>query len=362
MRLWALGVVASALPLILGGCNTRLATGERLYRDGDRLAALETWRMITEDSPAYPRALDRTRMVEEEFQQLVVRYKQRGRYFEERERLSESILNYRLALKLQPDDSETLDRVQELARRVRAEKQELRAQYRANFESGALAKAGEQLARLRKLDPFDPVLEADDRELRTALRESVSRLLASGRRRFSDGNHTAARTWFNRVLEIDPDNESARGYLSFIDAIRRESDRTGTQPAAFDAPAAYTSEAEVRAEGFYQNALAAERSGSLYGAIRLDVQALDASPHHAGALRQLAEIRSTLAGRVDPLIEAGRTQFMNEDLQSALDSWRRALLIDPKSERAKAYAARAERHLANLERLRSEPDIAGVKP
>jgi tetratricopeptide (TPR) repeat protein len=361
VRLTVLTLVASALPFLLGGCNTPLATGERLYRDGDRLAALETWRKIPEGSPAYARALDRTREVEEEFQQLVVRYKQRGRYFEDRERLSESILNYRLALKLQPDDSATLDSVQKLARRVRAEKQELRAQHRSNFESGALAKAGDQLARLRKVDPFDPVLESDDRELRTAVRESVSRLLASGRRQFSDGNHKAARTWFGRVLEIEPNNESARGYLSFIDAIRRESDRTGAQPAAFDPPAAYASEADVRAEGFYQNALAAERSGSLYGAIRLDVQALDARPNHPGALRQLAEIRGTLAGRVDSLIEAGRTQFKNEDLQSALDSWRRALLIDPNNERAKAYSARAERHLANLERLRSDPDTDSSK-
>jgi len=361
VRLAALALAAAALPFLLGGCNTRLATGERLYRDGDRLAALETWRMIPEDSPAYPRALDRTRKVEKEFQQLVVRYKQRARYFEDRERLAESILNDRLALKLQPDDSETLDRVQKLARRVRAEKLELRAQYRSDFMSGDLAKAGDQLARLRKIDPFDPVLEADGRELRTALRESVSRLLASGRRRFSYGNHKAARSWFDRVLEIDPDNESARGYLSFIEAIRLESDRTGAEPAAFDAPAAYASEADVRAEGFYQNALAAERSGRLYGAIRLDVQALDAKTDHPGALRQLAEIRGTLAGRVDPLIEAGRVQFMNEDLQSALDSWRRALLIDPDNERAKAYAARAERQLADLERLRSEPVVAGDK-
>jgi len=352
----ALAFAAAAISLLLGGCNKHLATGERLYREGDRLAALETWRKIPEDSPAFSQARDRTRKVEEEFQQLVIRYKQRGRYFEDKGRLSESILNYRLALKLQPDDSNTLARVQRLARRVRSEKDELREQYRSDFESGALAKAGEQLAQLRKLDPFDPVLEADDRELRHAVSESVDRLLASGRRRFSDGNHKAARSSFDQVLEIDPDNESARGYLSFIEAIRRESNRTGTRPAAFDAPAA--SEAEIRAEGFYQNALAAERSGSLYGAIRLDVQALGASPGHEGARRQLAEIRATLAGRVEPLIEAGRTQFKDEDLQSALDSWRRALLIDPNNERAKAYVARAEQQLGNLERLRSEPDVA----
>ncbi len=62
---------------------------------------------------------------------------------------------------------------------------------------------------------------------------------------------------------------------------------------------------------------------------------------------------------LNALIEKGRTYFRNEDLQSALDSWRRALLVDPDNERAQAYAARAERQLENLERLRSEPDVSG---
>jgi hypothetical protein len=34
------------------------------------------------------------------------------------------------------------------------------------------------------------------------------------------------------------------------------------------------------------------------------------------------------------------------------------LLIDPGNERAQAYAARAVTQLENLERLRSEPDVA----
>jgi Flp pilus assembly protein TadD len=58
---------------------------------------------------------------------------------------------------------------------------------------------------------------------------------------------------------------------------------------------------------------------------------------------------------VPELLRAGREAFRNEDLEGALERWRRALLIDPQNERALAYIARAERQLANLERLRSEP-------
>jgi tetratricopeptide (TPR) repeat protein len=345
--------------LALAGCSTPLATGERLYREGDHLGALETWRSIPEDDTTRARAEERIDVVEEEFQQLVVRYKQRARYFEDKERLAESIINYRLALKLQPDDAETLGHVQELARVVASRRRELRTRYQTDFEAGDLAKAGETLEKLRMLDPFDPELAVDERQLGDGLRSAVTRLLAAGRRGFSDGNHAAAERSFREVLALDASNESARGYLSYIETIRRESRLAGTQPAAFDPPETYASDAEIRAEGFYQNALAADFAGDVYEAINHDLRALAAYKNHRGARRHLAVIRRKLAGRVDALIEEGRTHFRNEDLQSALDSWRRALLVDPENERAQAYAARAERQLGNLERLRSEPDVSG---
>jgi tetratricopeptide (TPR) repeat protein len=327
-----------------------------LYREGDRLAALETWRAIPEDDAGYEKARDRISVVEEEFQQLVVRYKQRARYFEAKERLAESIVNYRLALKLQPDDAETLAHVQVLARKVVSDRRALRAAYRADFEAGDLAKAGAHIEQLRTLDPFDPELQVDERELREGMQNSVTHLLAVGRRGFNDGNHAAAERAFRSVLAVDPNNESARGYLSYIETIRRASQSAGSESAAFEPPETFASDAEIRAEGFHQNALAA---ADPFMAIRHDLQALDAFPGHAGARQHLADIRRQLAPQVEVLIEEGRTHFRNEDLQSALDSWRRALLIDAGNERARAYAARAVRQLGNLERLRSEPDVAG---
>jgi tetratricopeptide (TPR) repeat protein len=58
---------------------------------------------------------------------------------------------------------------------------------------------------------------------------------------------------------------------------------------------------------------------------------------------------------VDGLLEAGRRKFQQEDLQAALDLWRRALLIDPRNAEAREYAARAEQLLENLDRLRGAP-------
>jgi tetratricopeptide (TPR) repeat protein len=66
--------------------------------------------------------------------------------------------------------------------------------------------------------------------------------------------------------------------------------------------------------------------------------------------------RAARAAQVESLVEAGRTAFGDEQLETALDLWRRALLIDPENEKIQAYIARAERQLQTLEQMRAERD------
>jgi tetratricopeptide (TPR) repeat protein len=354
MRRAALAVLA-LLPV---ACTSHLEMGERRYRDGDRIGALEIWRAVGEDDSEYPDVSERIAVLEDEFEQLVVRYIQRGRYFEARGRLAESILDYRLALALRPDDAETLTHVQALARTLADRKAELTIAYDAAFETGNLATARQRLEELRALDAFDPALETEERQLHDALRDEISRRLAAGRAGFSAGNHTAAQRSFHATLELDPQNESARGYLSYIATISQEARESGEPPAAFEVSQQFASDAQIRAEGFYQNAIASERAGDLYAAIRHDQRALRADSEHTDARAHLSGVRARLADDVDRLIEAGRAAFREEDLQSALDLWRQALLIEPENERTQAYIARAERQLENLERMRADPDGA----
>ena len=349
----------TTLLLLLASCTTPLEQGEQLYREGDRLGALEIWRSVPADAGNYDEARSRIGVVEADFERLVVQYKQRGRYYDGKDRLAESILNYRLALKLQPDDAEALAHVQQLARSLAGRKAELQQAYTASFERSDLPAARRHLAALRTLDPFDPELETDERQLHAALQNEVDRRMAAGRHGFAAANYDASVEAFRAALDLDPDNESARGYLSYIATLRREAASSGTRPAAFDASASFASDEEIRAEGFYQNALAAERSGDPYAAIRNDLRAREANPEHTAARRHLHTLRQRLSAEVPGLVEAGRTAFGAEDLQSALDFWRRALLIDPENERVIAYIGRAERQLQNLEQLRSEPEAPG---
>jgi tetratricopeptide (TPR) repeat protein len=348
------GLAAAAL--VTAACTTPVERGERLYREGDRLGALQIWRAIPENARAYPAVQQRIPLVEAEFQRLVVRYKQRARYFESKGRLAESILNDRLALELQPDDEATLAHVQTLSRTLATRKAELMTESRVAFAAGDLASTRRILAKLHTLDAFDSELETEARALGEALRSEVSKQIAMGRRGFASGNFTAAQKAFEAVLELDPDNESAQGYISYIDSLRQERARSGKAASGFGTSDTFASQTEIRAEGFYQNGLAAARRADYYAAIRQQLFALGANSEHVGAQQELARLRRRLAPEVEKLIESGRTAFRSEDLQSAIDAWRLALLVDPENERTRAYVGHAERQLENLERMRSEPD------
>jgi tetratricopeptide (TPR) repeat protein len=332
-------------------CTTPLDVGERHYRDGDRLAALETWRRIPPGEADHRRAQERIAEVEQEFRQLVVRYKQRGRYFAAHDRLAESTLNYRLALKLQPDDRETLALVQDLSRQLAARKRETGLAFRADLELRALGPARAKLATLRQLDPFDPELETEARRLEQLLAEELETQMAAGRTSFGLGDLRGAERAFRRVLELEPGNESAQGYLAYASALRASG---GSLPGGLDPARLPASQQEIRAEGFYRNALAAERADDPWAAIRHDLSALEANPDHAEARRHLERLRAHLAPQVETLVESGRAHYLQEDLQSALDQWRRALLVDPDNPRAVEYVERANRLLENLEKLRAD--------
>jgi tetratricopeptide (TPR) repeat protein len=245
--------------------------------------------------------------------------------------------------------------VQELARTLAARKRESKSALREHLDAGRLAAARDQLDALATLDPFDSELEVVSRQVDDALRSQVEQLLARGRRGFDSGKYRGARVAFEEVLTLDEQNESARGYLAYIDAIQAEETASDPRLPRSETRLVRASEDEIRAEGYHQNALAAERAGDPYAAIRNDLRALELAPEHTAARGHLASLRGRLAPEVTRLIATGQEHYQHEELQSALDAWRRALLIDPVNEEARAYVGRAETLLQNLERLRSDP-------
>jgi len=234
-----------ALLAIVAGCATPLEVGERRYREGDRRGALEVWRSVTADDPQHAQVAARVAAVEEEFGRLVVGYKQNAGARETEGRLAEAILEYRLALELQPGDEPTLAHVQRLARELATRKGALRVEYESDTARGDLIAARESLARLRTLDPFDPAYVIEERQLdaalsaewqrrrariRAELADEVEGLIEAGRAAFRDEELEAALALWRRALLIDPDNERVQDYIARAERQLESLERLRAEP------------------------------------------------------------------------------------------------------------------------------------
>ena len=149
-------LLVATLLVVAAGCVTSVQEGERRYREGDRRAALEAWRRVPADHPQHAAIQERIEVVEAEFDRLVVAYKDSGYDREQEGRLAEAVLEYRLALELQPDDAATLSHVQQLARELASRKAALASEYERVRATRDLDAAATALGRIRTLDPYDP--------------------------------------------------------------------------------------------------------------------------------------------------------------------------------------------------------------
>ena len=196
----------------------------------------------------------------------------------------------------------------------------------------------------RAADPkaFAPRIAAVEQELEAR----VQRYIANAQVLEREGRIAEALLDYRLALELRPDDAAN---LAHIQQLAR--DALTQRTALLDA---YR---EVRARG---DLAAAEPA--LEKLRRLDpfepayqseeIRLRAAIAEERRARRERA--RAARTAQVESLVEAGRAAFGDEQLETALELWRRALLIDPENERVQAYIARAERQLETLEQLRAE--------
>jgi tetratricopeptide (TPR) repeat protein len=340
-------------------CASNYERGEKLYTEGDVAGALGVWRAIPESSSEYPRAHARLEMVEGELAGSLARYEKRAQFFEGEGRLAEAVLYYRLALKLDPDRPATLDRVQKLIRRLHDEEATQRQKLAAALAAGKLREANQAAVRLQRLDPFDPGIQIEVRQVNAETGAQVLRSLEDGKRAYAVGDRAAASAAFARALELEPGNEAALGYLSYIKRYdeelatenQRQSRERSTGRGAPPPPT--LSSQEILAEGHFRSGQQAEEEGDPYRALQEYMAALEIDPKHAASRRRLVSLRSELAPRVPVLYEQGKHYFQDEDLEKALAAWREALLIAPDDQRTRENVDRAERILSRLEEIQT---------
>jgi tetratricopeptide (TPR) repeat protein len=337
------------------GCAQAYDRGETLYSQGDVAGALAVWRSIPESSREYPRAHARLETLEAELASSLARYEKRAQFFEDEGRLAEAVLYYRLALKLDPDRPATLERVQKLFRELHREENIERKRLADALAAGNLGEASASAEKLSRLDPFDPGIQIEVRQVYAETGAQVLRSLEDGKRAYALGDRAGARAAFTRALELDPQNEAALGYLSYIRQYDQEvAQEDQRRRSAGSAPPPPTlSSQEILAEGHFRAGQQAEESGDPYRALEEYIAALRIDDKHAGAKRRLTALRQELAPRLPALYEEGKHYFQDEDLEKALAVWRNALLIAPDDQRTKENVDRAERILSRLEEIQT---------
>jgi tetratricopeptide (TPR) repeat protein len=340
------------------GCAQAYDRGERLYSQGDVAGALAVWRGIPESSREYARAHARLETLEAELASSLARYEKRAQFFEGEGRLAEAVLYYRLALKLDPDRPATLERVQKLFRELHTQEDAERKRLAEALKAGNLREANASAEKLSRLDPFDPAIQIEVRQVYAETGAQVLRSLEDGKRAYALGDRAGASAAFSRALELDPQNEAALGYLSYIRRYDQEladedQRRKSTKSAGGAPPPPTLSSQEILAEGHFRAGQQAEEAGDPYAALQEYIAALRIDDKHAGAKRRLAALRLELTPRLPALYEQGKHYFQEEDLEKALAVWRDALLIAPDDQRTKENVDRAERILSRLEEIQT---------
>ena len=345
--------LATTLPALLClvallACTGPLQRGENLYRQGDLAGAREAWRTIPPGHGEYREARRRLELADSEFDRALLRYEKQAEFFESESRLAEAVLYYRLILKLDPSRDAVLERTQELVRELAAQEAREKAGLEAALRAEDLELASRHATALARLNPFDPGLQSDVRQVRAGIGERVQTHLERGKTAYATGQREAARREFLTVLVLDPRNETALGYLSYIHRFEELEANEQVPP-----PPSAISRKDILAEGHYRSAREAEASGEPFWAIAEYEAALSVDAGHHASQRDLNALRSRLQPQVPELYDLGKRYFQEEDLHNALRAWRRVLLIDPGNERTREHVDRAERMLARLEEIQT---------
>ncbi|MCD6380030.1 PorV/PorQ family protein [bacterium] len=203
--------------------------GLKYYGNNEYLLSRGEWNSLLEIDPDNENAKGYIKKIEEKLSKQIDRHRKKAIDFEEAGKLAAALDEWNMIKALNPKHKEAEEGAQRLKDRLRAMSVkfdsariklttiDLFEKALNNFSTGDYSKAEEQLGRVLKIQPdHKEALKLLDRArrritpLKNEEKEQIRKLYIDGMKHFTQRKYKSAIEVWNKILKIDPDNESIK--------------------------------------------------------------------------------------------------------------------------------------------------------
>jgi tetratricopeptide (TPR) repeat protein len=209
--------------------SAHFSQGLDLYQENDYIRARDEWRTILSIDPEHEEAQQYLRRTQDKIDELIAGHLRRAGTLEDQNRLTEAIGEWTNVQALAPNDERADEAVRRIQRKIENQSQDLRTKSQRlqivnlygdalqAYNEGRYETAIDDLEEILRLEPSHQearALLARAKRRTTPLTEeeeaSIRKLYLNGMQYFAKDQYTQAIAEWEKILEIDPANESVR--------------------------------------------------------------------------------------------------------------------------------------------------------
>ncbi len=251
---------------------------------------------------------------------------QQGKVFEGRNNFLEALRRYTRILTMDPGHEEARQHLAGIEPKRRMFVQQFIAAGDSMRVRHDINRARQNYERVLDIDPENELAVDRMVEIEKMVKENIRQILTRGNALLSRDLLDEAEREYDRVLSFEPDNDAARSGLTALQS-RRLSLQVEHGKTLFQ-------------DGKYLEAL-----GLFNDVLKRDERNREAKTY-------LERTRESLQPEIDKLYKIGLQLYVKEDYKAAMDQWEKVLLINPTHKATIEYRKRAEQKLKALEQLR----------
>jgi tetratricopeptide (TPR) repeat protein len=250
---------------------------------------------------------------------------QQAKTLEEKRDYSAAMTAYMSVLRANPANKEAEDRIAEIRQQTSLYVAQLISSGDSLKDRSEITKARRNYELALKYDPGNDDASSRIDELNNLSKENVKAILSRAQSLLNRNQLDNAKTEYERVLNLEPRNSRARAGLNAIEAKR--------QDEQFDL------------------AKAAFREGKYFEALRMFIELSKHNEKNKEIQSFIELTRAKLQPEVEKLFKMGLSLYAKEYYEDAINTWDKALLIQPRHAGLLEYRKRAEEKKKAMEQL-----------